>query len=109
MHDIEPVEVGHLVVQYGDVRLQLANQLEALSPRTGLTDDVEIAALAQAARQPVPEEWMIIHDHDPGYVPRAGVSSGLAHAATTTSSTAAQDGRFGSVPTGRAAAYRTIR
>ena len=65
MHDIESVEVGHLVVQHGDIRLQLANQLEALSSRAGLTDDIEIAALAQAARQPVTEEWMIINDHDP--------------------------------------------
>ena len=64
MHDIESVEVGHLVVQPGDVRLQLANQLEALPPRAGFTDDVEIAAVAQAARQPVTEEWMIINDHD---------------------------------------------
>ena len=65
VHDIESVEVGHLVVQHGDIRLQLANQLEALSSRAGLTDDIEIAALAQAARQPVTEEWMIINDHDP--------------------------------------------
>jgi hypothetical protein len=64
--------------------------------------------MAQPARQPVTEEWMIINDHHPSYVPRAGVSSGLAHAATTTSSTAVQNGRFGSVPRGRAAAYRTI-
>ena len=62
MHDIESVEVGHLVVQ--PFRLQLANQLEALPPRAGFTDDVEIAAVAQAARQPVTEEWMIINDHD---------------------------------------------
>ena len=90
MHDVEAIEIRHLVVQYGDVRLQLTNQLEPFSTAARLADDIQIAALPQAPGQPITEERMIINDDDPGQPARPGVSPGVAH------------------PTGRAGAYRTI-
>jgi hypothetical protein len=66
---------------------------------------LEIAGLAQAARQPVPKERMIINHDDSSHAACTGVSPGVAHAATTA---AAPNGRSESVPMGRAAAYRTI-
>ena len=66
LHDREPVEVGHLVVQHGDVGLLLADHLQALATALGLSDHVEVPALSQTAGQAVAEERMIVDDHDPG-------------------------------------------
>jgi hypothetical protein len=63
-HDLLPVQPRQVDVHQGDLRLQLAQQLQRLFPVRRLPHHLQVWLQHERIDHPLPEQRVIVHDHD---------------------------------------------
>jgi len=89
VHDLQTVEIGHLIVDQRDIGLLASDHLDRLAARRSLGQHPDLAALREAAGDTIAKERMVVDNdhgdqrfhwrHGPSNVPRVPRQNPAGH------------------------------